>query len=181
MEDNTLEDRFSIWLDTNKDRLELSPEAVDELVDSLSYMLGDASIGWEYDYQTEWVLPLGDRIGILLDFDPNIFEDKANTRKSEIKPSFETESTVMDNKKIKKQKLKPQIAKQPEKQSDIKMSAIQALIAAEIVFKVDTNKITISGRNNNFEFDCNTEEWHMFGSHRSGRGIESLINLILRR
>lgn len=87
----------------------------------------------------------------------------------------------MEDKKIKKQKLKPPVAKQPEKQPDIKMSAIQALVDAEIPFRVDTNKITISGRNNNFEFDCNTEEWHMFGSHKSGRGIESLINLILRR
>ena len=67
--------RFERWLDNNKERLELNSEAVEELLCCFTYMIDDACIGWEYDYQSEWALPLSERIGIMLEFDPHIFDD----------------------------------------------------------------------------------------------------------
>lgn len=67
----------------------------------------------------------------------------------------------------------------PEKTNEI--IAIEKLLKENIAFCVGKDFITVEGRNHTFRYFCITDVWIMTGSLKTGNGIDSLINIILRR
>lgn len=75
-----LEIQFDNWLKDNQKELQLSAGEIKELVSTLDYMIADACIGWEYDYQYDIKIDLNRRIDIINKFDGHLLvgyrEDK---------------------------------------------------------------------------------------------------------
>ena len=67
-----LEIEFDNWLKDNKTELKLTACEITELVETLEYMIFDACIGWEYDYQYDIKIDLNRRIDIIKKFDGHL-------------------------------------------------------------------------------------------------------------